>query len=170
MRKFEKVSYEQFVTDCQSNYIYMTDEQYKNIYDNIKMPVRKTKYSAGYDFHNPFPFTITGKSFDINNSILIPTGIKVQMNEDEYLALHIRSSLGFKYSINLANDVGIIDFDYYGNNSNEGHIMIKLVNNGIHNISIQQNEAVAQGIFCKYYLTNDDEATDERTGGIGSTN
>ena len=164
MRKFEKVTYEQFKNDCIAIGVNIDDKILTEVYNKIKMPIRKTKYSAGYDIHTPFAFTICK-----NENVTIPTGIKVKMEEDEYLALHIRSSLGFKYNINLANITGIIDFDYYDNKSNEGHIMIKLVNHGMDNMSFQKDDAIVQGIFSKYYTTDDDDASEKRNGGIGST-
>lgn len=164
-RKFEKISFEQFAKDCESNHIYINEEQLKKLYDNIKLPERKTKYSAGYDFHTPFPFTIAG-----TYPLMIPTGIKCKMDEDEYLTINIRSSLGIKYNIQLANVVGIIDSDYYQNVSNDGHIMIGIIKLNNEYQTFQAGDAIAQGIFCKYYITDDDIANSEREGGIGSTN
>ena len=92
------------------------------------------------------------------------------MNEDEFLALLVRSSMGFKYNIRLCNQVGIVDSDYYNNPDNEGHMFIALKNEGEKIFTINKGDKYAQGIFQKYLLTDDDEATGSRTGGIGSTN
>ena len=92
-------------------------------YNDIKLPVRKTKNSAGYDFYIPFDAIINP-----NETILIPTGIKVIMNENEFLGIYVRSGLGTKYNLRMCNQVGIIDADYYNNIENEGHIFIKMQN------------------------------------------
>lgn len=158
MREFIKISLEQFKKD-------INDPNYKEIYDNIKMPFRATDLSAGYDFYSPKEYTIKP-----NESLKIPTGIKVKMQSDEWLGIYIRSSLGFKYNIRLKNSVGIIDADYI-NAKNEGHIWIALYNHGKKEIIINKGQAFAQGIFQKYLVTKDDETKNiKRAGGFGSTN
>ena len=120
MRKFEKISLNQFIQDTE-----LTLKEY-NTYE---IPKRSTKYSAGYDFECLTDFTLKP-----NETKLIPTGIKVIMNEDEVLMLYIRSSLGIKYNIRMCNQTGIIDKDYYNNEENEGHIFVKIQNEGKKNI------------------------------------
>ena len=99
----------------------------------------------------------------------MPTVIKAFIAYDEYLAIHIRSSMAIKRHLALVNSTGIIYSDYYNNEDNEGHIMIALLNYGKEPVSLEKGERVAQGIFSKYLITNDDDATGIRTGGIGST-
>ena len=91
------------------------------------------------------------------------------MNYDEYLAIHIRSSMAIKRHLMLVNSTGIIDSDYYNNEENEGHILIALINMGKEEVQLEKGERVAQGIFSKYLIATDDDATGIRTGGIGST-
>ena len=91
------------------------------------------------------------------------------MNEDEFLAIFVRSSMGFKYNIRLCNQVGIVDSDYYNNPDNEGHIFIKIQNEGNEPLNMDKGDRFAQGIFTKYLLTDDDLSTGERSGGFGST-
>ena len=170
--KFEKVSFEQFKKDYIKTLQVSedkVDEQYiRYIYDNIKLPKRATKGSAGYDFFSPITFNLRkGESFTI------PTGIKVKMEDGWVLTMHIRSSLGFKYGISLSNTTGIIDQDYYNNVNNEGHIFIKLsnVDDALEkDVLIINNDAFCQGVFLPYGITEDDDVTEVRTGGIGSTN
>ena len=100
----------------------------------------------------------------------IPTGVKVCLNKDEYLGIYVRSSMGFKYNIRMCNQVGIIDSDYYNNPDNEGHIWICLKNEGDKNYVINVGDSFAQGIFTKYLVTDDDNASLVRVGGLGSTN
>lgn len=176
LRKFEKVSYEQFYKDYISKVgIYIPpdfeDLGYNiknfiinNLYNTILIPKRATRYSAGYDFYSTVKTTLQP-----NETLLIPTGIKVYMEDDEVLKIYPRSSLGFKYQVGLANTVGIVDKDYTDNLNNEGHIFIKLVNKGDNNVEINIGDAVAQGIFEKYLVTDDDDVINERIGGIGST-
>ena len=132
----------------------------------ISLPVRKTGASAGYDIA-----AAENVCLHANEMALIPTGLKAYMQPDEYLAIHIRSSLAVKQRLGLANSQGIIDADYYDNPDNEGHILIALINGGSQDVVVSAGMRIAQGIFCKYLLTDQDESTgkEERTGGIGST-
>lgn len=132
----------------------------------IKIPVRKTAASAGYDLAAATTVTIVPQAI-----VLVPTGIKAYMQDDEVLEIYIRSSLAIKKQLRLANNVGIIDADYYDNESNEGHIMLAMYNFGKETVTLKQGERIAQGIFKKYLLTDGDYAGagDKRQGGFGST-
>lgn len=134
-------------------------------YSDIEIPTRSTKHSAGYDFKSPISFTLNP-----GDSKKVPTGIKASMNEDEFLAIFVRSSMGFKYNIRLCNQVGIVDSDYYNNPDNEGHIFVKIQNEGKEAITINKGDRFAQGIFMNFLITDDDVAFGDRTGGFGSTN
>lgn len=101
--------------------------------------------------------------------VLVPTGIKCEMPEDMYLELSIRSSCPLKHWLILANGVGVIDADYYNNPDNEGHIFFQIINLSPFDILLKKGDTIGQGIFKKYYLTDDDVATAERQGGFGST-
>lgn len=153
MRKFEKISKSQFEND-----ISFAE------YSDIVLPFRKTRYSAGYDFISLGDFTL--KPGEI---LKIPTGVKVLLNYDEFLAIFVRSSMGFKYNIRMCNQVGIIDSDYYSNESNDGHIWICLQNEGNVDYKIEKGASFAQGIIMKYYTVDDDNSSSVREGGIGST-
>lgn len=131
---------------------------------DIHLPTRKTTESAGYDLECAEAVTLAPGEVK-----LIPTGIKAFMAYDEYLAIHIRSSMAIKRRLALVNSTGIIDSDYYNNEDNEGHIMLAVLNYGTEPVHLEKGERVAQGIFSKYLITNDDDATGVRTGGIGST-
>ncbi len=135
-------------------------------YENkgIQLPRRKTLESAGYDIEAAQTVTIAPQA-----CVIVATGLKAFMNADEYLAIHIRSSIAFKRNLILMNSTGIIDSDYYNNEENEGHIMIALYNLGGEPVTIEKGERIAQGIFSRYLQTNDDDATGIRVGGIGST-
>jgi len=162
MRKFEKVSFDQFLKDGLD---WAGDEtELRKIYDNIKLPKRGTSKSAGYDFFSPFGFDLYP-----NGTCKIPTGIKVHMNEFENLDIYVRSSTGFKFNVNLLNSTGIIDFDYVNNPTNEGHIWMGFKNFGDKHWVVNSGDAFAQGIFRSFLTTDDDNANEQRTGGIGST-
>ncbi len=163
--KFEKVSLERFKEDFKEIFP-LSDEKIEEIYNEIKLPKRATKASAGYDFYLPVGLELLPKQ-----TIKIPTGIRCYMEEDVVLSLYPRSSLGFKYKMQLNNTVGIIDADYY-NAKNEGHIQIKITNDNNENktISLKAGDGFAQGVFTEFLVTYDDDATEERTGGFGSTN
>ena len=135
---------------------------------DVNLPVRKTKYSAGYDIECIEDTTIPKFAPGIKPT-LIPTGIKAYMEKDEVLYIYNRSSNPKKKDLILANSVGVIDSDYYGNPDNDGHIMFAFYNIGKEDITIHKGEAIGQGIFQKYLVTDNDEATGKRTGGFGST-
>lgn len=157
MRKFEKISLQEYHR-FQTGY----DETW---YNNLELPKRATKYSAGYDISSPFDLVLPA-----NGTLKVPTLLKVDMEEDEVLLIDVRSSLGFKHNVRLANTIGVVDKDYYNNENNEGHMFIKLYNPNNYEIEFKAGERIAQAIFIKYLTTDDDAAEGERKGGIGSTN
>lgn len=163
--KFEKVTLNQFNNDYLNAFPELNLKNIGLIYQRIKMPKRATIGSAGYDFYAPFDIELKP-----GETIKVPTGIRVKINEGWVLTLYPRSGLGFKYRLQLNNTVGIIDSDYYGS-SNEGHIYIKITNDTNENriISIKEGEGFAQGIFLPFGITEDDEVSEIRDGGFGST-
>ena len=163
--KFLKISKEQFIIDFKKNFNNYDKSQIENIYESIKLPKRATIGSAGYDFYTPVSFTLKPQE-----TINIPTGIRVKINEGWFLAIFPRSGLGFKYRLQLNNTVGVIDSDYF-NSDNEGHIFIKITNDSNENKTVELNsgQGFAQGIFMPFCLVEDDDTTDHRNGGFGST-
>lgn len=159
MMKFKKVSFEQYKKDVEKNV------GVANEYEDIKIPCRATQYSAGYDFFMPFSYELQP-----NETIKVPTGICwITSYNYRFLAIYPRSGLGFKYQVNLCNTVGIIDADYY-KSDNDGHIFIKLVNRGDVPVSLKKGEAFAQGIISEYQRVDDDNVSQQRNGGMGSSN
>ena len=135
----------------------------------INLPVRKTKFSAGYDVEEAENIIIP--SFKRGNKpTLIKTGIKAYMADDEVLILANRSSNPGKKGLILANSIGVIDKDYYENPDNDGHIMFAFYNIKDEDIEIKKGECIGQAIFQKYLIADNDSAEGERTGGFGSTN
>lgn len=131
---------------------------------NIILPKRQTKNSAGYDFYVASDTIIKAHSI-----ALIPTGVKAYMESDEVLKIYVRSSMPMKKGLTLANNVGIIDSDYFENPDNDGHIMIQVMNFTDNDILVKKDDRIAQGIFLKYLLADDDNTSEERKGGFGST-
>lgn len=166
--KFEKVSYSIFKDAIIKNNIYQESDELiiKKMYDDIILPKRATTGSAGYDFFMPFACSLSK-----HETVIIPTGIRVNIQEGYFLSIVPRSGLGFKYRLQLDNTIGIIDSDYYFSD-NEGHIMAKLTNDSINSTSclLKKGSAFSQGIFLEYGITFDDDASDIRNGGFGSTN
>ena len=162
--KFEKVSRERFVADWLDTFG-GEEAAAVQVYESIKLPKRATKGSAGYDFYSPLKFTLGP-----GETIKIPTGIRSYMREDYVLMVFPRSGLGFKFRLQLNNTVGIIDSDYYYSD-NEGHIFIKLTNDSNEGRVLTQEvgQGFAQGIFLQFGITEDDEVTELRNGGMGST-
>ena len=134
----------------------------------INIPVRKTKYSAGYDIEAAEDIIIPSFKKGMNPT-LVKTGLKAYMQEDEYLKLCNRSSNPKKKGLILANSIGIIDADYYGNPDNDGHIMYAFYNIKEEDVEIKKGETIGQAIFEKFLVADDDKAEGERIGGFGST-
>lgn len=154
--KFEKVSFKQYAKDV---------EKADEIYENIQLPQRATKGSAGYDFYMPYDLTLAP-----GQTAKIPTGIRAKIADGWVLCLFPRSGLGFKYRLQLNNTVGIIDADYYLSD-NEGHIFAKITNdsNEGKTLTLKQGEGFMQGIFMPFGLVEDDNVQTIRNGGFGST-
>lgn len=130
----------------------------------VNLPVRGTKFSAGYDFECVEEITLQP-----NEIKLVPTGIKSYMKEDEFLALYVRSSVPLKRGLVMANSTGIVDSDYYNNPGNDGHIMFQLMNVTAQEVVIQKGERIGQGIFQKYVVVDNDVSEKVRENGFGST-
>lgn len=161
--KFEKVSYENFESAFLSEFGNIADIH--TLYDNIKLPKRATTGSAGYDFFTPCDITLAP-----GETIKIPTGVRVWIENGWVLKLYPRSGLGFKFRLQLNNTVGIIDSDYYYSD-NEGHIFCRITNDSNENktVSLKTGDGFCQGIFVEYGITVDDETEGIRNGGFGST-
>lgn len=186
MARFEKVSFETFLKEYTPMWVEMQriirniqegesfgydrnelEEDAKSVYDQIKLPTRSTQYSAGYDFYFPYGDTV----LPAGASIKIPSGIKVMMEPGWVLIEAPRSGMGMTYRIQFDNTIGIIDGDYYNNEKNEGHIIIKLTNDSREGLSctFEKGCRYCQGMFFPYGITYDDNATAIREGGLGST-
>jgi len=172
MSKFKKISKEGFTYQYAKDFLEdknpYSDTFSGEIYEGIKLPKRATKGSAGYDFYSPFDFILKA-----GKTIKIPTGIKWETSDNEnnlVLKIYPRSGHGFKYRVQLDNTVGVIDSDYC-NSDNEGHIWIKLTNDGNEDkiLIVKQGEGIAQGIIQEFFITEDDMSEGIRNGGFGST-
>ncbi|MQS89364.1 dUTP diphosphatase [Companilactobacillus mishanensis] len=162
---------------------------------NINLPVRQTKNAAGYDIENAEDFVVPSMwKFGVLNAIkfllskgkmddakldevqksikpvLVPTGVKAYMQDDEVLIISSRSSNPLKRGLSIPNGIGVVDADYYNNEGNEGELFIQLVNFFPKDMHIKKGERLAQGIFLKYLTTDDDQGgLKERQGGFGSS-
>lgn len=140
------------------------EEMRKETMDYI-LPTRGSSKSAGYDLASPIDVII-----EPHSSVLIWTNIKAYMQDNEVLEVYIRSSTAIKRDLILKNTVGIIDSDYYSNEGNDGNIGICLYNTTYAPREIKKGERIAQGIFKKYLIADDDVClNDVRVGGIGSS-
>ena len=150
MRDFKKISFEQFKKDIADD---------RDLYNEYKLPQRDSDSTAGYDI-----YLLEDLIIEPNEIKKIPTGIKSFFGKDEVLFLIVRSSTGFKYNIRLCNQIGVIDADYYNNKNNEGHMWIKIQNEGNERVIIPKGESIVQGIFLKYLTTQSDRNIEiERT-------
>lgn len=162
--RFSKVSKERFVTDFADAFPAEAGRA-EVIYESLRLPVRATTGSAGYDFFMPVTVELVP-----GETVKIPTGIRAEMAENYVLLLFPRSGLGFKYRLQLNNTVGVIDSDYFFSD-NEGHIFAKVTNdsNEGKTVTLTADTGFAQGIFLPFGITTDDEVTEVRNGGFGST-
>jgi len=134
---------------------------------NINIPVRSTAHSAGYDIEAAEDLIIP-KFTPGSKPTLVPTGLKVYCEDDECVLLLNRSS-GPKKGFILANSVGLIDSDYYGNPDNDGHLFFAYFNCSGEDIEVKKGDKIGQAVFTKFLVTDNDNATGSRTGGFGST-
>lgn len=162
--QFEKVSRERFRADWAALHPAQAHEA-DALYDALLLPRRATRGSAGYDFYLPCDLTLAPGA-----GLLLPTGMRARIESGWVLLLMPRSSLGFKFRLQLNNTVGVIDSDYY-HSDNEGHIMAKLLNDGREGkaLVLKTGTAFMQGLFLPFGITEDDDAVQVRNGGIGST-
>lgn len=170
--RFYKVSFQRFCEDWMDIFggqadaqAIRQDKEIQEIYQDIRLPQRATRGSAGYDFYAPMEIILAP-----GEGIKVPTGIRAEMDEGWVLTCYPRSGLGFKYRMQLDNTVGVIDSDYFYSD-NEGHILMKLFNDGREGktLELKAGMAVAQGIFMEYGITIDDDVEEVRNGGFGST-
>ena len=163
--KFYKVSFEQFQADWADTFPDTPAERIREIYEDIRLPRRATSGSAGYDF-----FTPVAVNLKPGETLKIPTGVRAQMAEGWVLQICPRSSLGFKFRLQLNNTVGIIDSDYFYSD-NQGHMFVKMTNdtNEGRTVELSAGTGFAQGIFRPFGITVDDDCKDSRNGGFGST-
>jgi dUTP pyrophosphatase len=134
--------------------------------EDIHLPQRKTGMSAGYDIEAAVECVLLP-----HQVTLVETGLKVYMQPDEYLGIHVRSGFSIKKQVTCINNQGIIDADYYNNRENEGHIMLALVNHSDEKVAVSKGMRIAQGIFYRYLIVDGDKVGQGqmRHGGIGST-
>lgn len=153
--------------------------------ENINIPERKTKCSVGYDVESAedivvpsiwktvfknFGKYITGsKELDEIKPTLIKTGLKSYFMEDEILILANKSSLPFKKGFIMANSCGIIESDFYSNESNDGHLMYAYYNFFPNDTIVKKGDVIGQAYFQKFLVADGDKATGIRVGGFGST-
>lgn len=167
--RFEKVRYKAFHEDMlkYNPRMSITSAEIAKAYKDIKIPRRRTKYSAGYDICTPINVSIPA-----GQRLVIPTGIKVMFEENElstwHLQMYVRSSVGIRDGIVLTNGTGVIDPDYqFG--KNDGDMMLALLNTSANLVKYKAGDRICQAVFCIHGITSDDDASEKRTGGIGST-
>ncbi len=163
--RFEKVSEAQFIQGWQKCFPQDSAQQAAAYYGLIQKPQRATAGSAGYDF-----FTVKTLTLKPGQTLRIPTGLRVFIEPGWVLVLVPRSSLGFKYRLQMDNTLGVIDSDYV-QSDNEGHIFVQLTNDSTtgKNLRVEAGQALFQGIFLPFGLCEDDQTVTKRNGGFGST-
>ena len=169
--KFEKVNFEQFKTDWLKFFdkndptsSSSSESVMRELYDKIELPVRASGGSGGYDLYSPLSFRL-----DPGDDIMIPTGIRIQIDEGWCFVIIPRSGIGNKYYVRIAGTVGLIDNDYYYSKENTGHCYIKIRNEGDKTLYVSRGDRICQGVFLEFGITYDDDVTAVRDGGFGSS-
>lgn len=173
--KFEKVSFKSFteIFDSKNKGGDKFLKTMREIYDSIKLPMRATTGSGGYDFYAPFDIEM-----EPGTEVVIPTGIRVDMPAGSVLMIAPRSGSGFKYGVKLGNTIGIVDEDFFNpDNGSEGHILLKLMNHDSSDtINFKAGDGIVQGIIVPFISFPDydrerweENGLIERSGGFGST-
>ena len=135
-------------------------------FEEPALPRRATEKSAGYDIISPMTIDL-----EPEEEVIVPTFLKCEIQEGWFLGLFPKSGLGWKYFVRIANTIGVVDGDYYNNVDNEGHILVKIRNEGNKHIHIEQGKAFCQGIFLPYGVERFEPMPEHiRMGGFGSTN
>ena len=143
----------------------VTNKHRKHPEVDIQLPQRGDNRSAGYDFYLPCDVILQP-----GERQLVFTDVKAYMENDEVLMLYVRSSIGVKKGIVLSNGTGIIDASYFSNKSNDGNIGVSLFNTSDKEVVLQAGERIAQGIFMKYLVADNEEVLNaQRVGGFGSS-
>jgi dUTP pyrophosphatase len=130
--------------------------------DDIKLPTRGTKESAGIDIYLPEDIKIPPF-----NGLLIKSGLSVVIPEDHALIFFNKSSIALK---NVIVGTCVIDADY------TGEIHIHLINNNNHTIHFNKGIKISQLLCIKTHnnygieeLFLDNRITERNDGGFGST-
>lgn len=162
--KFEKVSIGQFKSDFVSC-VGGTEAAAGRLFENVKLPVRATAGSAGYDIICPFDLTLAP-----GEGVKVPTGLRIKMQPGWMLLILPKSGLGSRFRLQLDNTMGLIDEDYY-DSDNEGHIMVPITNDSKSGkvLELPAGKAFVQAVLVPYGITEDDAAEGKRKGGFGST-
>ena len=133
--------------------------------EQIKLPIRSTSKSAGYDFFSNEDYVL-----EPGENHTFWTDIRINLVWSQFLMIVPRSSLAIFKNVTVTNSPGIVDADYYNNVSNGGNIGISLLNRGNKSIIINKGERIAQGIILEYKrVLNEEETRNKRKGGFGST-
>jgi len=166
--EFYKVSFNQFKKDFQSIFPEnkISEQELKEMYENIKLPARATTGSAGYDFYLPFPINLKA-----GEQLTVPTGIRFQCKQNYAMLFMSKSGLGSKSRLQLNTAISLIDSDYYYSD-NEGHILARIIHDTREKdqvLSLPAGKSFLQGVFIEFGITKSDKAKGIRNGGFGST-
>lgn len=152
------------IADKKTRGFEIVSDEFRKTNEEITLPTRGSKISAGYDFYSPIDIVIQPHS-----KVCIWSDVKAYMQEGEVLLLYVRSSIGIKRGLRLSNGTGVIDADYYSNSDNDGNIGIALHNYTNEPVTISKGERICQGIFIPFLVADNGNTDKERVGGIGST-
>ncbi len=138
---------------------------FKKLNPNAIVPTYGTPLSAGADLYNLPDGDIV---IQPQETVLIHTGIAVEIPEGYCGLIFARSGLATKRGLAPANKVGVIDADY------RGEIMVALHNHSDKVATVAAGERVAQMVIVPFLRVQYDEVdelsdTERGEGGFGST-
>ena len=132
---------------------------------SARIPTYGTEASAGADLYACMQDKV---EVGPGQSVMIPTGIAMEIPKGYAGLVFARSSMGAKRGLAPANKVGVIDSDY------RGEIRVVLHNHSGEPQSVEPGERVAQLLIVPVFTPGFQEAeilsdTSRGAGGFGST-
>ena len=139
----------------------------KKLDEKVILPAYETAGAAAVDLRANITKAI---KLDLGETALIPTGIAININDDNVAAVILpRSGLGHNHGIKLGNSVGLIDSDY------TGELKVSVKNTGTSVYKINPQDRIAQMKFipivrAEFVEVEEFSSSTERgEGGFGST-
>jgi dUTP pyrophosphatase len=143
--------------------------------ESDKIPKKATEGAAGYDLCASISEYTNGMMVHPHNSLIVPTGLNVNIPEGYEIQIRPRSGLAAKHGVTVLNTPGTIDCDYSGDGE-DFELKVILFNHNKVPFIINDGDRIAQMVVAKlaaHELVEVEEfgqtANKSRKGGLGST-